>query len=143
MADITLHVGLGTFNPVEVEDLSKHKMDSEELHIDQIAADMVNNAKSNKKRVCSIGTTSMRALESAVSSSKTLNTYRGWTHKFIFPPHDFSIADSMVTNFHLPKTSLLIMTCAFAGYDLAMEAYKKAIKDKYRFFSYGDALLII
>ena len=143
MADITLHVGLGTFNPVEVEDLSKHKMDSEELHIDQIAADMVNNAKSNKKRVCSIGTTSMRALESAVSSSKTLNTYRGWTHKFIFPPHEFSIADSMVTNFHLPKSTLLMMVSAFAGLDFVKKAYEEAVKKKYRFYSYGDAMLIL
>jgi S-adenosylmethionine:tRNA ribosyltransferase-isomerase len=143
MADITLHVGLGTFNPVEVEDLSKHKMDSEELHIDQLAADMVNNAKSNKKRVCSIGTTSMRALESAVSSSQTLNTYRGWTHKFIFPPHEFSIADSMVTNFHLPKSTLLMMVSAFAGHDFMKKAYQEAVKKKYRFYSYGDAMLIL
>ena len=143
MADITLHVGLGTFNPVEVEDLSKHKMDSEELYIDQIAADMVNNAKSNKNRVCSIGTTSMRALESAVSSSKTLNTYRGWTHKFIFPPHEFSIADSMVTNFHLPKSTLLMMVSAFAGHEFVKKAYQEAVKKKYRFYSYGDAMLII
>lgn len=143
MADITLHVGLGTFNPVEVEDLSKHKMDSEELHIDQIAADMVNNAKSNKNRVCSIGTTSMRALESAVSSSKTLNTHRGWTHKFIFPPHEFSIADSMVTNFHLPKSTLLMMVSAFAGHEFVKKAYQEAVKKKYRFYSYGDAMLII
>ena len=143
MADITLHVGLGTFNPVEVEDLSKHKMDSEELIIDQQAADMVNNAKANKKRVCSIGTTSMRALESAVSSSKTLNTYRGWTHKFIFPPHEFSIADSMITNLHLPKSTLLMMVSAFAGHEFIKKAYQEAVKKKYRFYSYGDAMLIL
>ncbi|MEC8256600.1 MAG: S-adenosylmethionine:tRNA ribosyltransferase-isomerase, partial [Bacteroidota bacterium] len=143
MADITLHVGLGTFNPVEVEDLSKHKMDSEELIIDQQAADKVNNAKANKKRVCSIGTTSMRALESAVSSSKTLNTYRGWTHKFIFPPHEFSIADSMITNLHLPKSTLLMMVSAFAGHEFIKKAYQEAVKKKYRFYSYGDAMLIV
>ncbi|MGB0773371.1 MAG: tRNA preQ1(34) S-adenosylmethionine ribosyltransferase-isomerase QueA, partial [Flavobacteriaceae bacterium] len=143
MADITLHVGLGTFNPVEVEDLSKHKMDSEELIIDQQAVDMVNNAKANKKRVCSIGTTSMRALESAVSSSKTLNTFRGWTHKFIFPPHEFSIADSMITNLHLPKSTLLMMVSAFAGHEFIKKAYQEAVKKKYRFYSYGDAMLIL
>ena len=143
MADITLHVGLGTFNPVEVEDLSKHKMDSEELLIDDAAVNLVNRAKANKKRICAIGTTSMRALETSVSSSNTLNTYRGWTHKFIFPPYDFSIADSMVTNFHLPKSTLLMMVSAFAGHDFAKKAYAEAVKKKYRFYSYGDAMLIL
>ena len=118
-------------------------MDSEELIIDQQASDMVNNAKANKKRVCSIGTTSMRALESAVSSSKTLNTYRGWTHKFIFPPHEFSIADSMITNLHLPKSTLLMMVSAFAGHEFIKKAYQEAVKKKYRFYSYGDAMLIL
>jgi S-adenosylmethionine:tRNA ribosyltransferase-isomerase len=143
MADITLHVGLGTFNPVEVEDLSKHKMDSEELLIDDAAVNLVNRAKANKKRVCAIGTTSMRALETSVSSSNTLNTYRGWTHKFIFPPYEFSIADSMVTNFHLPKSTLLMMVSAFAGHDFVKKAYAEAVKKKYRFYSYGDAMLIL
>jgi S-adenosylmethionine:tRNA ribosyltransferase-isomerase len=143
MADITLHVGLGTFNPVEVEDLSKHKMDSEELHIDQTAADLVNSTKANKKRICAIGTTSMRALESSVSSSRTLNTYRGWTHKFIFPPHEFSIADSMITNFNLQNSTLLMMVSAFAGHEFVQKAYKEAVDKKYRFYSYGDAMLIL
>jgi len=142
-AEITLHVGLGTFNPVEVEDLSKHKMDSEELRITQEACDIVNKAKLNRKRVCAVGTTSMRAIESSVSSAKTLNPYDGWTNKFIFPPYDFSIADCMITNFHTPKSTLLMMVSAFAGHDLIKKAYEEAIKEKYRFYSYGDAMLIL
>ncbi len=143
IAEITLHVGLGTFNPVEVEDLSKHKMDSEELLIDQKACDIVNSAKLSKKKVCAVGTTSMRALESSVSSFKTLNPYTGWTHKFIFPPYDFSLADSMITNFHTPKSTLLMMASAFAGHDFIKQAYEVAVKEKYNFYSYGDAMLII
>ncbi len=142
-AEITLHVGLGTFNPVEVEDLSKHKMDSEELKISQEACDTVNQAKANKKKVCCVGTTSMRAIESSVSSNKQLNPFDGWTNKFIFPPHDFSIADCMITNFHTPKSTLLMMISAFCGHDLMKKAYAEAIKEKYRFYSYGDAMLII
>ena len=142
-AEVTLHVGLGTFNPVEVEDLSKHKMDSEELKITQEACDIVNKAKANKKRVCCIGTTSMRAIESSVSSAKTLNPYDGWTNKFIFPPYDFSIADCMVTNFHTPKSTLLMMISAFCGHDLMRKAYDEAIKEGYKFYSYGDAMLIL
>ncbi len=143
LAEITLHVGLGTFNPVEVEDLSKHKMDSEELIIDQQAVSLVNKAKLNGKRVCAIGTTSMRALETSVSSSDTLNPYQGWTHKFIFPPYDFKIGNAMVTNFHLPKSTLLMMVSAFAGHDFIKQAYEEAISHKYRFYSYGDAMLIL
>ena len=142
-AEVTLHVGLGTFNPVEVEDLSKHKMDSEELIINQEACDIVNQAKARKSKVCCIGTTSMRAIESSVSSQRTLNPFTGWTNKFIFPPHDFSIADCMVTNFHTPKSTLLMMISAFCGHDLMKKAYEEAIKEKYRFYSYGDAMLII
>lgn len=142
-AEVTLHTGLGTFRPIEVEDLSKHKMDAEYYRIDEIATKIVNKARETGHRICSIGTTTMRALESSVTAQKLLKPSEGWTNIFIHPPYNFSIADSLVTNFHLPKTSLLIMTCAFAGYDLAIEAYKKAIKDKYRFFSYGDALLIV
>ena len=143
IAEITLHVGLGTFNPVEVEDLSKHKMDSEELIINQEATDIVNESIRKKKKICAIGTTVMRGLESSVSSMKTLNTYSGWTHKFIFPPHDFAIANSMVTNFHTPKSTLLMMVSAFAGNELTKEAYNEAIKKKYKFYSYGDAMLIL
>jgi S-adenosylmethionine:tRNA ribosyltransferase-isomerase len=142
-AEVTLHVGLGTFNPVEVEDLSKHKMDSEELKVTQEACDIVNAAKAKKKRICAVGTTTMRSLESAVSSSRTLNPFDGWTNKFIFPPHDFSIADCMITNFHTPKSTLLMMISAFCGHDLMKKAYEEAIKEKYKFYSYGDAMLII
>ena len=142
-AEVTLHVGLGTFSAVEVEDLSKHKMDSEEMRIDQSTVDMINNAIVEKRRICAIGTTAMRALESSVSSQHTLNPYAGWTNKFVFPPHDFSIANAMVTNFHTPKSTLLMMVSAFAGYDFTKRAYQEAIKEKYNFFSYGDAMLII
>tara|TARA_S200000501_G_C20826646_1_gene745231 strand:+ start:139 stop:1188 length:1050 start_codon:yes stop_codon:yes gene_type:complete len=143
LSELTLHVGLGTFNPVEVEDLSKHKMDSEELFINQSAVDIVNLAKKNKKKVCAVGTTVMRGLESSVSSVGTLNPYVGWTHKFIFPPYDFNIANSLITNFHMPKSTLLMMVSAFAGHDFMLDAYNEAIKKKYRFYSYGDAMLII
>jgi S-adenosylmethionine:tRNA ribosyltransferase-isomerase len=142
-AELTLHTGLGTFRPIEVEDLSKHKMDAEYYQITEEAANIVNKAKQTGHRVCSIGTTTMRAMETSFTATKLLKANEGWTNHFIHPPYTFSVADSLVTNFHLPKTSLLIMTCAFAGYDLAMAAYQKAIKDKYRFFSYGDSLLII
>ncbi|MGB1449319.1 MAG: tRNA preQ1(34) S-adenosylmethionine ribosyltransferase-isomerase QueA [Flavobacteriaceae bacterium] len=143
LAELTLHVGLGTFNPVEVEDLSKHKMDSEELIIDQPTVDVVNAAKANKRRICAVGTTVMRGLESSVSSVNTLNTYRGWTHKFIFPPYDFAIANCMITNFHTPKSTLLMMVSAFADPDFIKEAYDIAVKEKYNFYSYGDAMLIL
>ncbi len=143
MAEVTLHVGLGTFNPVEVEDLSKHKMDSEEIIISQKAADIVNKGIENKKRVCAVGTTSMRTIESSVSSNGRLNAFDGWTNKFIFPPYDFSIANCMITNFHTPKSTLLMMISAFAGHDFVKRAYEEAVKEKYRFYSYGDAMLII
>ncbi|MBA2499074.1 MAG: tRNA preQ1(34) S-adenosylmethionine ribosyltransferase-isomerase QueA [Chitinophagaceae bacterium] len=142
-AEVTLHTGLGTFRPIEVEDLSKHKMDAEYYRIEEAACNVVNKAKQSGNRICSVGTTTMRALESSFTAQKLLKPSEGWTNVFIHPPYNFNIADSLITNFHLPKTSLLIMACAFAGYDLAIEAYKKAIKDKYRFFSYGDAMLVI
>jgi S-adenosylmethionine:tRNA ribosyltransferase-isomerase len=142
-AEVTLHVGLGTFNPVEVEDLSKHKMDSEEIEIKQQAADVINNGIIKKKRVCAVGTTSMRTVESSVSSNGKLNPYAGWTNKFIFPPYEFSIANCMITNFHTPKSTLLMMVSAFAGHDFMKEAYAEAVKEKYKFYSYGDAMLII
>ena len=143
IAELTLHVGLGTFNPVEVEDLSKHKMDSEELIIDDHAVSIVNAALRKKNRICAVGTTVMRGLESSVSSVNTLKPHEGWTHKFIFPPHKFSIANSMITNFHTSKSTLLMMVSAFAEHDMVMNAYNEAIKEKYRFYSYGDAMLII
>lgn len=142
-AEITLHVGLGTFRSIDVEDLSKHKMDAEYFKIHPSAVDMVNQAKINRKKVCAVGTTSMRTIESAVSAERMLKQAEGWTNLFIYPPYDFSIANAMVTNFHLPKTSLVIMICAFGGYDLIMEAYREAVKEQYRFFSYGDAMLIL
>jgi len=142
-SEITLHVGLGTFNPVEVEDLSKHKMDSEEAYITAQAAQTINSGIQNKRRICAVGTTVMRALESSVSSDNTLNEFRGWTNKFIFPPYDFSIANSMITNFHTPKSTLLMMVSAFAGHDFIKEAYAQAVKEKYKFYSYGDAMLIL
>ncbi len=143
MAELTLHVGLGTFRSIEVEDLSKHKMDAEYFRITQEAVNKVNAAIDGRKKVCAIGTTSMRSVESAVSATGKLKTEEGWTNLFIHPPYDFHVCNSMITNFHLPKTSLIIMVCAFGGYDLIMKAYKEAVKKKYRFFSYGDAMLIM
>jgi len=143
LAEITLHVGLGTFQPVEVEDLSKHKMDSEEIDIPEIAAKAVNNALDKKKRVCAVGTTVMRTMESSMSANYRLKPYKGWTHKFIFPPYDFGIANAMITNFHTPMSTLMMMSAAFAGHDFLKEAYAIAIKEKYNFYSYGDAMLII
>lgn len=143
LAEVTLHVGLGTFSNVEVEDLSKHKMDSEEMMILQDAVDIVNRGIEKQRRICAVGTTAMRALETSVSSNHTLNAYSGWTNKFIFPPYDFSIANAMITNFHIPRSTLLMMVSAFAGHDFIKEAYAEAIKEKYKFYSYGDAMLII
>jgi len=143
LPEITLHIGLGTFSPVDVEDLSKHKMDSEELKINLNSVEIINNALKNNKRICAVGTTVMRGLESSVSSFGTLNPYDGWTHKFIYPPYDFSIANSMITNFHSPKSTLIMMVAAFGGVDFVLKAYKEAIKNKYNFFSYGDAMMII
>lgn len=140
---VTLHVGLGTFRPVDVEDLTKHKMDSENFLVPTDTAQKVNTALDSKKRVCAVGTTSMRALESSTSANSRLKPNEGWTDKFIFPPYDFKIANALITNFHMPESTLLMMTCAFGGYDLVMKAYKIAIKEKYRFYSYGDAMLII
>jgi S-adenosylmethionine:tRNA ribosyltransferase-isomerase len=143
LAEITLHVGLGTFNPVEVEDLSKHKMDSEQIDIPENAAKVVNNALENKKRVCAVGTTVMRTFESSVSANHRLKPFSGWTNKFVFPPYDFSIANAMITNFHTPKSTLMMMTSAFTGHDFLKRAYAEAIKEKYSFYSYGDAMLIL
>ncbi|RLD21313.1 MAG: tRNA preQ1(34) S-adenosylmethionine ribosyltransferase-isomerase QueA [Bacteroidetes bacterium] len=143
LAEITLHVGLGTFRNIEVEDLSKHKMDAEYFNVGSEAVEKVNKAKADKRRICGVGTTSMRSIESSVSATGYLKESQGWTNKFIFPPFQFTIANSMITNMHLPKSSLLIMACAFGGQDLIMDAYQVAIKEKYRFFSYGDAMLII
>jgi S-adenosylmethionine:tRNA ribosyltransferase-isomerase len=142
-AEITLHVGLGNFRTIEVEDLTKHKMDSEEVLIEETAANIINNAKENRRKIVSVGTTTMKALETAVGISGKVKPYRGWTNKFIFPPYDFTVADAMITNLHLPMSSMLMMASAFSGFDFMMDAYKEAIQNKYRFFTYGDAMLII
>jgi len=142
-AEVTLHVGLGTFRTVEVEDLTKHKMDSEQFIITEEAARVVNRGIDDKRKVCAVGTTSMRAIESSVSADRHLKAASDWTSKFIYPPYDFSIANSMITNFHTPESTLLVMIAAFAGYENVMNAYEVAVKEKYRFYSYGDAMLII
>lgn len=142
-AELTLHVGLGSFRTVEVEDLTKHKMDSEQVIIPEKCADIVNTGKKTKKRICSVGTTTMRAIETSVSTDGYLKPYDGWTNKFIYPPYDFSIADSLITNFHTPLSTLLMMISAFCGHDLMTEAYQIALKENYRFYSYGDSMLII
>ena len=141
--EITLHAGLGNFRSIDVEDLTKHKMDSEELHITQDTSNKVNEAKKKKANVCAVGTTTMKGIESSVSISGMLKPYSGWTNKFIFPPYDFSVANSMITNLHLPKSSMLMMVAAFGGYDFVMQAYEEAVKKEYKFFTYGDAMLIL
>ena len=143
LTHITLHIGLGTFRPVDVEDLTKHNMDSENFIVGEDTVTRVNNALDNKKRVCAVGTTTMRALESAVSANARLKPREGWTDKFIFPPYDFKICNAMITNFHMPESTLMMMAAAFGGYQLVMEAYETAKKEKYRFLTYGDAMLII
>ncbi len=140
---ITLHIGLGTFRPIEVEVLTKHKMDSENYWVEKVTADRINRALKEKRKICTVGTTAMKTLESSVSATGLLKENSGWTDKFIFPPYDFKICDALITNFHLPESSLLMTASAFGGYELIQEAYQIAIKEKYRFFSYGDAMLII
>lgn len=142
-AEVTLHVGLGTFRPVEVEDLSKHKMESEQAIIKQEACTIVNKALASNRKVCAVGTTSLRAIESSVSTSGSLNEFEGWTNKFIFPPYDFRIPNCMITNLHTPKSTLMMHAAAFCGFELLKEAYAEAIKEKYNFFTYGDAMLIL
>jgi len=143
VAPLTLHIGLGTFRPVDVEDLTKHKTDSENFNIAQETVDRVNYSLDKKGKVCAVGTTTLRALESSVSSTNRLKLNSGWTDKFIFPPYDFKIANALITNFHMPQSILLMMACAFGGYELVMKAYEQAVEEKYQFFSYGDAMLII
>ncbi|MBS9524973.1 tRNA preQ1(34) S-adenosylmethionine ribosyltransferase-isomerase QueA [Litoribacter ruber] len=143
VSPITLHIGLGTFRSVDVEDLTKHKMDSENYDIPEQTVELVNKALDSKKRVVSIGTTSLKTVESSVTANGRLKKSSGWTDKFIIPPYEFKIANALVTNFHLPESTLLMTTAAFGGYDLIMKAYQEAIKEKYKFFSYGDAMLIL
>ncbi len=142
-AYITLHVGLGNFRTVDVEDLTKHKMDSEQITIGDVAARQVNKAKADGRRVCAVGTTVMRTIESSVTTGGLLKPYEGWTNKFIFNPYEFSVADSMISNFHLPQSTHLMMVVAFGGYDNVMNAYKVARAEGYRFGTYGDAMLIL
>ena len=142
-AETTLHVGLGTFNPIMVEDLSKHRMESEEINIPNQAASLINKAKLQKKRVCAVGTTVMRTLESSVSTKNECLPYKGWTNKFLFPPHEYKIADCMLTNLHLPQSAIMMQVAAFCGLDLLKTAYKEAIKKKYNFHTFGDAMLIV
>ena len=142
-AFITLHCGLGNFRQIEVEDLSKHKMDSEEMILNEETAAIINNTKKDNKKVCIIGTTTMKAVESAATINGKVKVFSGWTNKFIIPDYEFQIADAMITNFHKPLSSMLIMACSFGGYDLIMKAYQEAIENNYKFLTYGDAMLII
>jgi len=143
-AFVTLHCGLGNFRDIDVEDLSKHKMESEELHVNAEACRLVNTAKETGHKVCAVGTTVQRVLETAMGADKRLKEFNGWTNKFIFPPYDFGIADAMLANFYLPYSTLLMLTCAYGGYDIVMKAYKEAVRDhRYRFGCYGDAMLIL
>ena len=142
-AYITVHCGLGNFEPIEVEDLTKHKMNSEQVNISSEACQTVNSAKAAGHRVCAVGISTVRATETAVGTDGMLKEYDGWTNKFIFPPYDFGMTNSLVTNFYHPESTMLMTTCAFGGYDIVMEAYNKAVKNGYRFGCYGDALLIL
>ena len=142
-AYITLHAGLGNFRDIDVEGLTKHKMDSEQMFVEAEATRLVNEAKDGGHRVCAVGTTVMRAIETAVGADGHLKEYEGWTNKFIFPPYEFSLADAMVSNFHLPYSTLLMLVAAYGGYDLIMHAYDVALEEDYRFGTYGDAMLII
>jgi len=142
-AEITLHTGLGNFRPIEVEDLTKHKVDSEELVVTAEAAEIINHSIDDKHKLVAVGTTSMKALESAVSITGKIKPFKGWTNKFIFPPYEFKTADALITNFHLPYSPMFMMVSAYLGYDFAFEVYRQAIKEKYQFFTYGDAMLVI
>lgn len=140
---LTLHSGRGNYKEIDVEDLTKHRMDSEEMYVDEALVDMVNKAKDDNNHVCAVGTSVMRGLASAVCMNGHLMTYEGWTNKFIFPPYDFTVADCMVSNFHMPYSTMLMMVAAFGGYDIVMKAYNEAVKEKYGFGAYGDAMLIL
>lgn len=140
---LTLHSGRGNYREIDVEDLTKHRMDSEEMYVRQDLVDIVNKAKDENHRVCAVGTSVLRGLASAVCMNGHLMTFEGWTNKFIFPPYDFTVCNSMVSNFHMPESTMLMMVTAFGGFDLVMKAYETAIKEKYAFGAYGDAMLIL
>ncbi|MBO8438322.1 MAG: tRNA preQ1(34) S-adenosylmethionine ribosyltransferase-isomerase QueA [Bacteroidetes bacterium] len=142
-AFLTLHIGLGSFKDIDVEDLTKHKMDSEPMSIDEQTVELINKTKDAEKKVCVIGASTMRGVETAVSTASHVKPFEGWTNKFIFPPYDFAVADAMVSNFHMPLSTMLMMVSAFGGYDLVMDAYRLAVKEGYRFGAYGDAMLIV
>ncbi|MBQ5574110.1 MAG: tRNA preQ1(34) S-adenosylmethionine ribosyltransferase-isomerase QueA [Bacteroidaceae bacterium] len=142
-AYITMHCGLGNFREIDVEDLTKHKMESEQMSVTEETTEIVNKAKMEKKHICAVGTTAMRALETVVGTDGLIKPFEGWTNKFIFPPYNFTVADSMISNFQLPESTQLMMTCAYGGYELIMDAYNMALKNDYRFGCYGDAMLII
>ncbi len=140
---MTIHSGLGNFREIDVEDLTKHRMDSEQMEVTQELVDKVNGVKDEHHRVCAIGASVLRGIASAVSMGGHMKTYTGWTNKFIFPPYDFTVTDALLTNFHMPYSTMLMMACAFGGFDMVMGAYREAIKEKYRFGAYGDAMLIV
>lgn len=142
-AFITVHSGLGNFRDIDVEDLTKHRMDSEQIDADQTLVDTVNAAKDSDHKICAVGTSVLRGIASAVSMGGHMKVYKGWTNKFIFPPYEFTVTDALITNFHLPYSTMFMMVCAFGGYDLMMHAYEVAIHDGYRFGAYGDAMLVI
>ena len=141
-AFLTLHAGLGNFRDIDVEDLTKHKTDSEQMFIDTEAVNLVNHARDTNHQICAVGTTVMRAMESAVNTEGHLKEFEGWTNKFIFPPYEFTVANAMISNFHLPLSTLLMVVAAFGGYDEVMNAYDVALREDYRFGTYGDAMLI-
>lgn len=140
---LTVHCGLGAFREIDVEDLTKHRMDSEDMSVTEDLVEMVNHAKDNGKRVCAVGTSTLRGIASAVSMGGHMKTYTGWTNKFIFPPYDFTVSTSLITGFHMPYSTMLMMVCAFGGYELVMKAYDVAVKEGYKFGAYGDAMLVI
>lgn len=140
---LTVHCGLGAFREIDVEDLTKHRMDSEDMSVTEGLVEMVNHAKDNGKQVCAVGTSTLRGIASAVSMGGHMKTYTGWTNKFIFPPYDFTVSTALITGFHMPYSTMLMMVCAFGGYELIMKAYDVAVKEGYKFGAYGDAMLII
>ena len=142
-AYITVHCSLGSFDPIEVEDLTKHKMNSEQIIVPTEACEIVNKAKSEGHNICAVGISTIRATETAVGTDGLLKAFDGWTNKFIFPPYNFGLANTMITNFYHPESTMMMATAAFAGYDLTVKAYKLALKHKFLFGCYGDAMLVV
>ena len=142
-ANLTIHCGLGNFREIDVEDLTKHKMESEQIFVSEEATEIVNKAKLGGKRICAVGNSVARTLETVVGTDDLIKPFEGWTNKFIFPPYTFHVADSMISNFQLPESIQLMLTCAYGGHELVMDAYNTALKEDYRFGCYGDAMLLI